>query len=157
MSSIDTLTNIIAPAVEAEGLCLWGVEWIRTEEPPALRVYIDTTADQPNSVTLDQCAQASRQISATLDVADSIGTAYQLEVSSPGVERRLFTPEQYAAYIEHTIAVRLKPKQAGYRRHYRGVLKTATPEQITLYIDEENITLSISEIERAHLLLPTGG
>ena len=157
MSGIDTLTDIIAPAVAAQGLCLWGVEWVRTEEPPVLRVYIDTAADQPNSVTLDHCAQASRQISATLDVADSINTPYQLEVSSPGVERRLFTPEQYAAYIDNTIAVRLKPKQAGFRRHYRGVLQAVTPEQITLYIDEENIDLSLSEIERAHLLLPTGG
>lgn len=157
MSGIDTLTDIISPAVAAQGLCLWGIEWVRSEEPPVLRVYIDTTDTHPNNVTLDDCAQASRQISAALDVANNISTPYQLEVSSPGVERRLFTPDQYANYIDQTISVRLKPKQAGFRRHYRGVLQAVTPEQITLYVDEENIALSLSEIERAHLLLPTGG
>ena len=82
-----------------------------------LRLYIDS----PSGVTADDCERVSRQVSGVLDVEDPIGDRYVLEVSSPGLDRILFKPEQYLANLGAQVQVRLTVPFDG-RRQFTGVL-----------------------------------
>jgi len=83
----DRLADMLAPAVEAMGFSLWGVEFVRAGKHSTLRVYID----HADGISVDHCAKVSHQVSAILDVEDPIQAEYFLEVSSPGMERPFFS------------------------------------------------------------------
>ena len=105
----------ITPVVEAAGLILLGVERAQEGRRTVLWVYLD----HADGVTLDQCAEVSPEISAILDVEDPIPEAYDLRVSSPGVERPLMSDEQLAAYVNHPVQIRLLSPLRG-RRKFQG-------------------------------------
>ena len=100
---VEELREMLAPVVEALGYELWGVELNIHGRHALLRIFIDSE----NGITVDDCALVSQHASGTLDVADPIASAYTLEVSSPGWDRPLFTPEQYQAYIGERVKLRL--------------------------------------------------
>ena len=117
------LTQIIAelarPLAESFNLSLWGIELIFGGRS-IVRVYVESD----NGVTIDQCAELSRLLALALDVEDAIPGAYALEVSSPGLERIFFTPEQLAGALGQTLEITLaapSPEFSG-RRKFRGVL-----------------------------------
>ena len=91
------IANLLAPTVEALGLDLLGAEYLPAPGGATLRLYIDVPlAEQPERiVNIDDCERVSREVSAQLDVEDPISGNYTLEVSSPGVDRPLFTLEQF--------------------------------------------------------------
>ncbi|MGL4516530.1 MAG: ribosome maturation factor RimP, partial [Shewanella sp.] len=94
MATLESrLVEMLKVPVEALGFQLWGIEYVQAGKHSTLRVFIDGE----NGINIEDCANASRQVSAVLDVEDPISTEYTLEVSSPGVDRPLFTAEQYAA------------------------------------------------------------
>jgi len=95
--------------VEALGFQLWGIEYVQAGNHSVLRVFIDGE----NGINIEDCANVSRQVSAVLDVEDPISTEYTLEVSSPGVDRPLFTAEQYASYIGEDVKLQLTMPVAG--------------------------------------------
>ena len=76
------LTEMLDAPVAASGYELVGLEFIRAGEHSTLRIYIDS----PNGINVDDCAEVSHQVSAVMDVEDPISVAYNLEVSSPGLE-----------------------------------------------------------------------
>ena len=88
------VTALALPLVEAAGLELWGIELLG-EGRPILRVYVEAAG----GVTIEQCAVLSRQLGLALDVEDVILSAYTLEVSSPGLNRPFFSPEQLTAHV----------------------------------------------------------
>lgn len=141
------LINIIQGPVMALGFELVGVEYIRSRLP-ILRVYIDSE----NGITVDDCADVSRQISAVLDVEDPITTAYNLEVSSPGMDRPLFTIEHYRRFIGEEISVSLRIAVAN-RRNWKGTIKSvADNEMITLTIDGKDEVFALSNIQKANIV-----
>lgn len=145
----DKLINIILPAIEALGIDLWGYELLRHGTRTELWVYIDSES----GVTLDQCAEVSRQISAVLDVEDPITERYQLQVSSPGMDRRFFKPEQYARYLGKKIKIRLRIARSGVR-NFTGILLAADEQKIALECGSESpIELEFDQIEKAHLVV----
>ncbi|NAW67473.1 ribosome maturation factor RimP, partial [Photobacterium halotolerans] len=89
------LTELLEAPVTALGYELVGLEFIRAGEHSTLRVFID----HENGITVDDCADVSRQISAVMDVEDPITVAYNLEVSSPGLDRPLFRAAHYEQFI----------------------------------------------------------
>ena len=103
----ERLTDIIRPAVEALEFELWGVEFIRAGKFSTLRVYID----HPEGISVDNCADVSYQVSSLLDVEDPINVEYNLEVSSPGMERPFFNAQQMQPYINETVAFELVAAQ----------------------------------------------
>ncbi len=111
------LKRLIKPAVEALGYELVGVEYRRGRKRALLRVYIDKS----EGITLDDCERASHQVSGVLDVEDPIVERYDLEVSSPGLDRPLFEPEHFDRFAGHRVRVRMSPPVDG-RRKYTGVL-----------------------------------
>ncbi len=140
------ITAMITPAVEALGYTCWGCEYIPQGRYSLLRVYIDS----PNGINLDDCAKVSKQINAVLDVEDAIHGQYNLEVSSPGVERPLFSPEQYQQFIGKDVCVRLARKVAG-RRKVVGQLQQVTDEQVVVQVDDAPVAIPFQAIEKANL------
>jgi ribosome maturation factor RimP len=92
----EEMTALLAPAIGDLGLELVGIEFSPGHGGSLLRVYVDV-ADRP--VTIDDCERASREISALLDVNDPVAGRYTLEVSSPGLDRPLFTPAHFERFV----------------------------------------------------------
>lgn len=131
----------------ALGFELIGVEYIRSRHP-TLRIYIDSE----EGITVDDCADVSRQISAVLDVEDPIATAYNLEVSSPGMDRPLFTIEHYRCFVGKEINVSLRIAVAN-RRHWKGTIKSVSDDEIiTLTIDGKDEAFALSNIQKANIV-----
>ncbi len=136
----------IAPAIEALGLELWGIEHLRQGRRATLRVFIDCMS----GVTVDDCARASRQVSAILDVEDPIPGEYTLEVSSPGIDRPLFTLPHFERYLGAEANVRLRIPVDG-RRRFRGVIEKVMADKVALLVEGRTYEMPHADIERAGL------
>ncbi|MFO8004711.1 ribosome maturation factor RimP [Thioalkalivibrio sp.] len=146
----EQISEMLAPAVQALGFELWGVEHHSGSTPVLLRIYID----HPDGITVDDCSAVSDQVSAVLDVEEPIRGEYTLEVSSPGIERPLFTPEQYRQYLGSEVKVRLSWPEHG-RRNFRGRLLSASEAGIEVDVDGTVYPLPFGAIARTRLLEPT--
>lgn len=111
------LTVLARAVIEPLGYELVGVEHVAGRRDAIVRVFIDQEA----GITVDDCALVSHQLSAQLDIDDPIPGQYALEVSSPGLDRPLFTIEQLRRFEGQRARVRLSEKQNG-RRNFEGVL-----------------------------------
>lgn len=133
-----------------EGLALQclGVEWSPTAKQARLCVYIERVGAE---VSVDDCEAASREISAWLDVEDPIPGHYLLEVSSPGIDRPLFTPAQFARVVGAEVKLALKVPQAG-RRRYQGRVAAVAGDDITLTLETGVVTLAHADIEHARVV-----
>ena len=148
MSQLEQkLTEMLHAPVEATGFELVGIEFIRAGKHLTLRVYIDSE----NGIDVDDCADVSRQVSAVLDVEDPISTEYNLEVSSPGMDRPLFKASHYANVIGETVNLKLNLPQDG-RRNFKGVLTQNTDTHIHVTVDGQEFVLPLSNISKANLV-----
>ncbi|MCD8513279.1 MAG: ribosome maturation factor RimP [Nitrincola sp.] len=146
-AKINQLEALIKPVIESLGLELWGVEFQSAGKRSTLRIYIDG----PEGVTVDDCARVSHQVSGVLDVEDPITEQYLLEVSSPGMDRPLYTLAQYQTYVGHILEVRLRVPFEG-RRRFKGVLNGVEGDEILLVVDDNEYMLPIDYIDRARLV-----
>ena len=142
----DSLHLSIEPTVIGLGYELLGIERGRADGGQLVRVFIDSA----NGISASDCETVSRQISDVMDVENVISGDYILEVSSPGIDRPLFTLEQHAKYLGEKIKVRLGNLIEG-RRRITGILKEVTEDSILIQVDEEDINVPFIEIERSHL------
>ena len=126
-TKLEIVTNLLAPVAEAQGVELYDLEFIKEGSERILRLYID----KDPSVDLNDCERVSRAAEEVLDAHDPIEVAYYLEVSSPGVERKLSKPQHFARYIGHKIALRLYGPIDG-RKKFTGHLKAYEDNQLTL-------------------------
>jgi ribosome maturation factor RimP len=140
------LSELLEPTIESLGFELWGLELISPNRRPTLRIYIDGEA----GVTVDNCATVSRHVSSVLDVEDPIQGEYTLEVSSPGVDRLLFKPEQYGPYIGEPIEIRLRIPFEG-RRKFRGWLIGLEEEDVVVRVDNHEYLLPMKQIDKARV------
>ncbi len=138
---------MLSPAVEALGFELVGVEFVRAGKHSTLRVYID----HENGIDVDDCADVSHQVSAVLDVEDPISTEYNLEVSSPGMDRPLFKPAHFQNVVGQEISVKLNMPQQG-RRNFKGMLQAANENDFTILVDKESFTLAYANVGKANLV-----
>jgi len=142
------LHDIIEPAVTALGYELVGVEHLAQGRHSMLRIYIDS----PAGITLDDCEKVSHQVSAVLDVEDPIHGHYTLEVSSPGLDRPLFTADHYRRFAGNEIQVRLRAPLQG-RRKFTGLLHgIGDDDVVVLEVEGTEYRLALDEIEKAHLV-----
>jgi ribosome maturation factor RimP len=147
MSQQQKLSELLAPTVTGMEYEFVGLEYLSGAHPAVLRVYID----QPDGITVDDCALVSRQLSAVLDVEDPIAGEYNLEVSSPGLNRPLFTVEHFQQCIGERINLKLRVPQDG-RRKYTGQLTQVTDTSIELMVDNKAETIFVADIEKANLI-----
>lgn len=143
----DKLTQLLEPAVEALGFELLGIEFLRAGKHSTLRLYIDS----PNGITVDDCADVSHQVSAVMDVEDPINTEYNLEVSSPGMDRPLFKEQHYAAVQGETVTIRLRVPM-GNRRNFKGEVLAVAEGKVTVQVDNESFELQIDNIDKGNLV-----
>lgn len=147
MANIQQVQQLIEPAVTALDYTLWGVELISQGRHSTLRIYIDS----PNGITVDDCALVSHQVSGILDVEDPIQSRYTLEVSSPGMNRPLFTLEQYQQSVGELIKLRLNAPFEG-RRNFLGVLTAIEGDDVVLHVDGEEYLLPVESIDKANVV-----
>lgn len=144
----DKLLRPIEAAVRGLGYELVGVEHIPQGRHSILRVYIDTDA----GVTVDDCERVSRQVSGMLDVEDLVRGNYVLEVSSPGLDRPLFTAEHFARFAGNKVKLRLSLPLAG-RRNFSGLLQGVHDDEVVVTVDEiGEMRFSLNNIEQARLV-----
>ncbi|MEJ2415690.1 MAG: ribosome maturation factor RimP [Exilibacterium sp.] len=143
----DQLTVLIEPVVKALGCVLWGLEYLSQGRRVTLRVYID----KEGGVNLDDCEKVSRQISSVLDVEDPIQGQYALEVSSPGVDRPLYTLAQFSRYVGERVNIRLRVPFEG-RRKFTGILSGVEDNDVLVVVDEHEYLLPVETIEKANII-----
>ncbi|HUB97228.1 MAG TPA: ribosome maturation factor RimP, partial [Stellaceae bacterium] len=115
-----------------------------------LQIMAERIDDVP--MTVDDCTEISRSVSALLDVADPIASAYLLEVSSPGIDRPLVRPEDYARFAGFEAKLELNGLREG-RRRFRGRILGFEHEAVKLELDGETVELPFRDIARARLVL----
>jgi ribosome maturation factor RimP len=150
MSVSDRVRDLVAPICADLGLELYDVE----HSAGKVRV----TVDKPGGVDLDALAVATRLISRELDERDPVPSRYQLEVSSPGLERPLRTPEHYRRAVGQSVSIRLLPGRGDDRR-IAGVLAAADDEAVTVEVEGAGspVRLPYADIERARTTFSWGG
>jgi len=141
------LTEMLRPAVEEVGKELLGIEYISAGNNSVLRLFID----HENGIDVDDCAEVSRQVGAILDVEDPISSEFNLEVSSPGLDRPLFDKSHYEAVIGETIEVKLSIPLNG-RRKFKGNLVAVENDTLIVTVDNEDYDLVLGNIIKAHLV-----
>ena len=112
-----------------------------------LRIFIESA----DGIIIDDCEKVSRQVSAVLDVEDPIAGEYTLEVSSPGLDRPLFSIEQFENYSGSEVAIRLNNPQNG-RRKFKGLITEVSGDTVCLDVDGEEFQLPLAEIEKANIV-----
>ncbi len=143
-SVADIVTSLAAPLAEELGYSLWDVEYVRE----GAEYYLRITIDSEEGITIDDCETFSRAIDPILDEADPITDSYHLEVSSPGVERDIKTPEHIAYCLGETVEARLFAPLEGSRVH-RGTLQGLDEEgNVLLAIGENTLAIPRSAISR---------
>jgi len=145
----DKVFSIINPIVIDMGYELLGIEYISSGKHSVLRLYIDSE----KGIGVNDCEIVSQQVSAIMDVEDPINGQYNLEVSSPGVERPLFVIAHYQRFLGHDI--RLKTyRPIENRRNFTGSIGCVreTSNTIELLTELGPVTLDIDLIEKANLV-----
>jgi ribosome maturation factor RimP len=141
------LTDMLRPAVEEVGKELLGIEYISAGNNSVLRLFID----HENGIDVDDCAEVSRQVGAILDVEDPISSEFNLEVSSPGLDRPLFDKPHYEAVIGEIIEVKLSIPLNG-RRKFKGRLVAVENDTLIVTVDGEDYDLVLGNIVKANLV-----
>jgi len=143
----ERLTALFRPLIAGRGLTLWGLELSGGPGGPVLRVYIDSE----DRVTVGNCADVSRDLSALLDVEDPVPGRYSLEVSSPGLERVFFRADQMPAYVGRTVEVTLSEPVEG-RRNFLGTLAAVHGDDVTVETPEgTTLTIDFARIRKVRL------
>ena len=142
------LAQMFEPVVESMGYELVGVEFNAGGGHGTLRVYID----REQGVSLDDCAEISHQLSGILDVEDPIKQAYDLEISSPGIDRPLFKLADFERFSGQMAKIKLLVGVDG-RKNFKGRLQTVSDEKsIGIEVDGELFQLPFADIARANLV-----
>ena len=149
----NELTGLVRSIVEPMGYELVGVEYFqRGKQGAILRVYIDHLgAARTQGITLDDCGRVSHQLSGLLDVEDPIAGHYDLEVSSPGLDRPLSTAEHFERFRGRKVRIKVAIKLEG-RRNFEGRIAGLERELVLLRVDGEVREIPLAMIESARLV-----
>jgi ribosome maturation factor RimP len=143
----EELIKLLEPEVEALGYELFDLDIRIGGDRGLLRLYIDS----PDGVGLDDCSKVSRQVSAILDVEDPLPSLYNLEVSSPGMDRKLVKPAHFERFAGSRVKVKLRRAVNG-RRKVRGILIGLEGDEIQIREGEEDIRLALVDVDVARIV-----
>jgi len=144
----DRLSDLIKTTTEGLGFQLWGYEYRPHSESALLRIFIE----KESGIAIEDCSKVSRQIGAALDVEDLIPVAYILEVSSPGIDRVLFSQDQYQHYIGQTAKIRTRTP-VNERRNFRGQLQKVSDTHVSILVDKDTYEIPFDVIDRTRLVM----
>lgn len=147
MPTTAALECLIAPAVATLGFELVSCHFVSEHGRRTLRVLIDS----PEGVTVEDCSHASRQINAILAAEAAITDPYDLEVSSPGLDRPLITVAHYLRFMNSQVKIKLRDPIEG-QRNFIGRLIAATPDKVQIEVNGKAVELVFDNIEKANLV-----
>lgn len=144
------LEQLIRSTVASLGFDLWGCEFRSGGQGALLCVYVDGE----HGVTADNCTAIARQLRAVLAVESSLGDQTALEVSSPGIERRLYALSHYQRYVGHQIKFSLV-RAKDHQRNFEGEIKQVNQDDDTveLLVAQETWLMALHDIEKARLVV----
>mgnify|MGYP001826960787 FL=1 len=145
--SAQKLNELLQPLVEDLGYEFVGLEYNSNPKHSVLRIYID----HENGIGIDDCETVSRETAALLDVNDPIRSQYNLEVSSPGLDRPLFTAAQYRQFAGYTAQLNLFAPHNG-RRKFSGPILGADETSVRIDQDGTEVSLDLNNIVKAILV-----
>ena len=164
----QALYDLIAPAVAACGVDLWGIEFLPQGKRSLLRIFIDKPIDesaepvlneegeveQGRGIGVQDCVLVTQQVGAMLDVHDPISGEYALEVSSPGWDRPFFQLSQMSGYIGHQVALRLIAAVENRRKFQAKLLSVDLEnEMIQVEVDGKHmLEIDSNNIDKANLI-----
>ena len=146
---LTTIQGFADPLVQEMGMELVEVQFRREGHGWVLRLFID----KEGGVTIDDCADVSREISAYLEVEDLISHAYHLEVSSPGLERPLKKKTDFTRYVERLVRIKLREPMENGERVLIGTLLGLDGEAILLQLETGAVRIDLENISKARLTL----
>jgi len=141
------LKSLIEPVVTGMGFELWGLEYLTQGRYSVLKIFIDSE----NGIDVDDCASVSRQVASLLDVEEPIKGKYTLEVSSPGMDRRLFSFEQFEVMKGSKVKLKLNKPFDGKKR-FAGLLVGTEDKDVVLRVGEEETLFPYEMIDRAYVV-----
>ena len=158
--ALDKVREIAERVAQSSGLILWDIELKGSGASRTLRIYID----KPEGVTHEDCSAYSREVATIFDVEDAVpGAAYVLEVSSPGLDRKLFKPEHFTQFAGSLVKFSTRDLING-NRHFEGRLISFSEGQLTVDLDQVGsrkkakaqgagvVVVSYSNVEKASLV-----
>lgn len=144
---VADLEALCAPIVKEKGYDLYHIEYVKENNEYYLRLYIEKPEER---ISLRDCEIVSRALSDMLDIEDPIKDAYFLEVSSPGLNRRLHSDEHFNRFIGKEIFVGFKSSLSG-RKNVKGILKDVQENEIIVECEGNEIKVSKDKIKTANL------
>lgn len=145
-NSAERVYELIKDAVEAEGVRLWDVRFLKEGASWYLRVFID----KPEGISIDDCTNVSHAIDPIIDEADPIDVSYYLEVCSPGIERELTRSRHYEESLGKQVRLKLYRAYDG-KKEITGTLEDVTEENVTLVTEGNTFTVERKNISKANL------
>ncbi|MEL7311503.1 MAG: ribosome maturation factor RimP [Pseudomonadota bacterium] len=142
----DRLTVLLKPEIERLGYEFVALEYVGSGANAVLRIFIDQDA----GISLDDCEKVSNEVGAVLDVEDPIPGEYNLEVSSPGLDRPLTAPEHFTRYQGERIKIRMQKGFVG-RRRLTGLLTGFENDAVVIDVDGEQHQVPFASVEMARL------
>lgn len=142
----DELAKLLEPTVERLGYELSDLEAKIGGPNGYVRLFIDKI----DGISLDDCEKVSQAVSALLDVEDALPGQYNLEVSSPGADRKLTKLAHFVRFAGETVKVQMRFPIEG-RRRFRGILRSADEQNIVVEVDGQAHTLTVANIDIARL------
>jgi ribosome maturation factor RimP len=143
---IEKLFKLIEPIVKENDFELYHLEYIKEFGENYLRVYIES----PKGIGLDDCEKISRPVSDMLDVEDPISESYYLEVSSPGIDRILYTDNHLDRYIGSQVLVKLEKLFEG-KKQYEGILVDFDSTEVSLTMSNESFKIPRDKVKTIRL------
>ena len=140
--------DMLEPGIRSLGYELVGVEYQSGGKGGGLlRVYIDSA----DGISADDCQKVSYQVSGVLDVEDPISGHYTLEISSPGLDRLLFRPEDFERFAGQQVKLRAASPVNG-RRNFKGRLVGMRDGQVVIEQDDGEVSLAYEQVDQARLV-----
>jgi ribosome maturation factor RimP len=143
------IVPLIEPSLDAMGYCLVRVAFLGARRA-TLQIMAERRDGAP--MTVEDCTEISRSVSAILDVADPIADAYMLEVSSPGIDRPLTRPEDYDRFAGFEAKIELDQPLDG-RKRFRGKLLGRADDRVRLAAEAGEVSLPFAAITKAKLVI----
>ncbi|HET6726048.1 MAG TPA: ribosome maturation factor RimP [Gammaproteobacteria bacterium] len=143
----DKLFALLEPTIERLGYSVVDIEYHPRGRRSTLRIFIDSAS----GITLDDCSRVSHQVSGVLDVEDPVPGAYELEVSSPGLDRPLRTAADFERFAGSEVTLKMHAPVNG-RRRFRGKLVGLEDGQIVLDVADERFRFARASVDKVKLV-----
>lgn len=147
MHSQQKWQAIVGKVLDGTAFEFVGAECSGGGKHTVLRIFVD----KPGGITIDDIAHISRELSVILDIEEPIKGEYTLEVSSPGLQRPLFTPAQFQAQVGQKVSLRSR-SMLNNRQNFKGVLSKADEEGVELECEGQVYSFSYTDIDKARVI-----